>query len=100
MLLLIAGLLLFLGIHSLSIVNEPLRDRLAQRLGVVGWQAVYALIAIVGFILIIQGYAAARIEPVLARGADAYVFFRHDEDGGMALHAEDLFGRLGGFSGS
>ena len=32
----------------------------------------------------------ARIEPVLARGADAYVFFRHDEDGAMALCAEGL----------
>ena len=65
MLLLIAGLVIFLGIHSLSIVNEPLRDRLAARLGTVGWPAVYALIAIVGFVLIVQGYAAARLEPVL-----------------------------------
>ena len=65
MLLLIAGLVIFLGIHSLSIVNEPLRDRLAARLGTVGWPAVYALIAIVGFVLILQGYAAARLAPVL-----------------------------------
>ena len=73
MLLLIAGLLLFLGIHSLSIVNEPLRDRLAQRLGVVGWQAIYAIIAVAGFILIIQGYAAARLEPVLLYAPPAWL---------------------------
>jgi uncharacterized membrane protein len=73
MLLLIAGLVLFLGIHSLSIVNEPLRDRLAQRLGVVGWQAIYAIIAIAGLILIIQGYAAARLEPVLLYAPPAWL---------------------------
>jgi uncharacterized membrane protein len=65
MTLLIAGLVIFLGIHSLSIVNEPLRDRLAERLGNIGWQAVYAIIAIVGFVLIVRGYSAARLEPVL-----------------------------------
>lgn len=43
---------------------------------------------------------ASRLRPVLADGTDAYVFFRHDEDGGMALHAEDLFERLGGFARS
>lgn len=65
MLTLIAGLLIFLGIHSLSIVNEPLRDRLAARLGGVGWQALYAVIAVIGFLLIIQGYGAARLDPTL-----------------------------------
>ena len=30
---LIAGLLLFLGVHSVSIVNAPWRDRVAARLG-------------------------------------------------------------------
>lgn len=33
---------------------------------------------------------AARIEPFLADGVDVYAFFRHDEDGEMALHAEAL----------
>jgi uncharacterized membrane protein len=65
MLTLIAGLVIFLGIHSLSIVNEPLRDRLAARLGNLGWRATYGVIAIVGFLLIIQGYGAARLDPTL-----------------------------------
>lgn len=30
---LIVGLILFLGVHSLSIVNEPLRNRLQASLG-------------------------------------------------------------------
>ena len=29
------------------------------------WKALYALVAIVGFVLIVKGYAAARLEPVL-----------------------------------
>ena len=37
---------------------------------------------------------AARLEPRLAAGDDVFAFFRHDEDGTMALHAEDLYGRL------
>jgi uncharacterized protein YecE (DUF72 family) len=33
---------------------------------------------------------AARLEPFLADGIDAFVFFRHDEDGESALRAERL----------
>lgn len=33
---------------------------------------------------------AGRIEPFLAAGNDVYAFFRHDEDGEMALQAEAL----------
>jgi uncharacterized protein YecE (DUF72 family) len=38
---------------------------------------------------------AARIEPFLADGLDAYVFFRHDADGTSALRAEGFAARLG-----
>ena len=37
---------------------------------------------------------AARLEPMLEAGTDAFVFFRHDEDGQMALNAERLLRRL------
>jgi uncharacterized protein YecE (DUF72 family) len=43
---------------------------------------------------------AERLAPILAAGTDAFVFLRHDEDGAMALHAEALLERLGGFTGS
>ena len=39
---------------------------------------------------------AARLEPFLADGVDAFVFFRHDEDGGATEFADrlrDLVGR-------
>lgn len=63
--LLILGLIIFLGIHSLSIVNEPLRNRLAKSMGEGGFKGLYSLIAIVGLVLIVWGYGAARLEPTL-----------------------------------
>jgi len=41
---------------------------------------------------------AARLEPPLAAGTTAFVFFRHDEDGQMALHAVALKERLAAFT--
>jgi uncharacterized protein YecE (DUF72 family) len=43
---------------------------------------------------------ADRLEPFLADGVDAYVFFRHDEEGEMALHAERLLRATGEVTGS
>lgn len=42
---------------------------------------------------------ADRLEPFLADGVDAFVFFRHDDDGTFALHAESLLQRSEGRSG-
>jgi uncharacterized protein YecE (DUF72 family) len=41
---------------------------------------------------------AARLEPFLADGRDAYVFFRHDERGATPAHAAALAGRLARFA--
>jgi uncharacterized membrane protein len=61
---LIAGLALFFAAHSISIVNEGWRDRIAGRVGVWPWKGIYSLVAIPGFILICWGYGLARQEPV------------------------------------
>lgn len=61
---LILGLILFLGIHSISIVAQPLRDRFAAK-SELGWKALYALISLAGFLLIAKGYAQARLNPTL-----------------------------------
>ena len=37
---------------------------------------------------------AARLVPFLEDGADAYVLFRHDEDGTSAVHAEAFARRV------
>lgn len=63
--LLIAGLLLFFGTHSISIVNQQWRDQMCNRLGVLSWQGIYSLLAIAGFMLIINGYADTRINPTM-----------------------------------
>ena len=55
-----AGLALFLGAHSLSIVGPKWRDRAVERIGLRPWQGIYALISIAGLILIFRGYADVR----------------------------------------
>lgn len=62
---LIAGLILFFAVHSIGIVNAAWRDRMAARMGEWAWKALYGLVAIVGLLLIIRGYAEARVDPVV-----------------------------------
>jgi uncharacterized membrane protein len=62
--LLVLGLVLFLGVHSISIVAPGWRDRTAARMGN-SWTGLYSLLAIAGFIAIIQGYGAVRHTPVM-----------------------------------
>jgi uncharacterized membrane protein len=65
MTLLIIGLVLFLGIHSISIVAPAQRERLRARLGEQRWKGLYSVISLVGFVLLIKGYADARALPEL-----------------------------------
>ncbi|KPQ00038.1 NnrU family protein [Marinobacter sp. HL-58] len=62
---LIAGLILFLGVHSLSIINEPLRNRLHASLGEAAFKGLYSLASLAGLLLIIWGYGAARLDPTV-----------------------------------
>jgi uncharacterized membrane protein len=55
---LILGLVLFLGIHSISIVAPAWRDRMAARLGEWPWKGLYSVASIVGFVLMLRGYAS------------------------------------------
>jgi uncharacterized membrane protein len=65
MTLLILGLVLFLGVHSIAIVAPEWRARVIERLGESKWKGVYSLIAIAGFVLLIYGYGEARQQPVV-----------------------------------
>lgn len=62
MTLLISGLVLFFGIHSISIIDDEWRNRMVVRLGLMTWQGLYSLPAILGLVLIIVGYGQARDE--------------------------------------
>ncbi|OHC39464.1 NnrU family protein [Rhodanobacter soli] len=62
---LILGLVLFLGMHSLRIFADGWRTRQIARLGLKRWKALYAVVAIAGFVLICWGFGLARQHPVL-----------------------------------
>lgn len=62
---LILGLILVLGIHSISIVSPSGRDALARRLGEWPYKGLYSVIAIVGIILVVRGYGDARLDPTV-----------------------------------
>ncbi|MCK9508435.1 MAG: NnrU family protein [Pigmentiphaga sp.] len=57
---LILGLLLFFGIHSVQIVAPTLRERVIARGGVGAWKWPYTAIAGIGLLLLIIGYDMAR----------------------------------------
>jgi uncharacterized membrane protein len=60
---LILGLVVFLGLHSVSIVAPSWRDATAARMGERAWKGVYSLISIASFVLLIYGYGLARTDP-------------------------------------
>jgi uncharacterized membrane protein len=62
---LIVGLVLFLGVHSVAIVAPALRARTIHRLGEGAWKGLYALVSLVGFVLICYGFGLARQAPVV-----------------------------------
>jgi uncharacterized membrane protein len=65
---LILGLVLFLGIHSVRIFAEDWRTRTRARLGENAWKGLYSLLSIAGFVLIVWGYGLARQHPVALWG--------------------------------
>jgi|TARA_Y100000758_G_scaffold56252_1_gene35994 uncharacterized membrane protein len=63
MLLLILGLILFLGMHSARLFAANKRASFIAAKGPLAWKGIYALVSIVGFVLIIYGYGQARMSP-------------------------------------
>ncbi len=62
---LLVGLALFLGSHSVRIVAEGWRARTLARLGENRWKALYSLVSVAGLALIVWGYGLARQAPVV-----------------------------------
>jgi len=62
---LIVGLVLFLGIHTVSIVAPQWRAAQVARLGERPWKGLYSLASAIGLGLLIYGYGAARHDPVV-----------------------------------
>src|SRR3954467_9949841 len=75
MLVLILGLIVFLGAHSVRMVADSWRRDLIARIGESRWKALYSLVSIVGFVLIVWGYGMARQDPILLW--DSPLWLRH-----------------------
>jgi uncharacterized membrane protein len=65
MTILLLGLVIFLGTHSVRIVADDWRAAQRARLGAQTWKLVYTLLSLLGFALIIWGFGLARRAPVL-----------------------------------
>jgi len=72
MTLLMAGLLIFLGVHSVRIFAEGWRTQMRARLGENAFKGVYSVLSLLGFVLIVWGYGAARLEPVPLWGSPTW----------------------------
>jgi uncharacterized membrane protein len=62
---LILGLVIFLGVHSIRLVAEGWRTAQLARFGERGWKGLYSVASLVGFVLIVWGYGVARRDPVV-----------------------------------
>ena len=65
MLQLIIGLTLFLGIHALQSLAPRWRQNWIQHRGALVYKGVYAAVSLLGLYLLVQGYALARLEPMV-----------------------------------
>ena len=62
---LIIGLVLFLGIHSVSVFAPAWRDQQVAQRGEAVWKGLYTLVSLIGFALLVYGYGVARQAPVV-----------------------------------
>lgn len=63
MLTLLAGLVLFLGAHSVRMFAEGWRAKTIAQVGERTWKGLYSLVSLAGFALIVVGWAIARRTP-------------------------------------
>lgn len=64
LLILTAGLVLFLGMHAVRIPNDQRRSGMMARLGKDKYRTLFTVTSIVGLVLIVYGYGQARLDPV------------------------------------
>lgn len=64
MTLLLLGLVLFLGIHSVRMFSETTRTNFIEQRGAGAWKGLYTVVSLLGFGLIIYGYGMTRADPI------------------------------------
>lgn len=62
---LILGLVIFLGVHSVHMLAPGWRERVIARIGLSRWKALYSVLALAGLALLIVGFGMARHAPTL-----------------------------------
>ena len=62
---LIAGLVLFLGLHSIRVFANDWRSTTLARIGEMPFKGIYALLSLAGFVLLVWGYGQARQQGVM-----------------------------------
>ena len=62
---LILGLVLFLGVHSVRIVANDWRTQVIAQRGDGAWKGLYSVLSVVGLVLVVWGYGLARQQPVV-----------------------------------
>ncbi len=62
---LILGLVIFLGVHSVRVFAETWRTGVRQRWGANAYKGLYSVASVAGLVLIVWGYSLARMQPVL-----------------------------------
>ena len=70
---LVTGLVLFLGVHSVRIVADGWRSAQIARIGERTWKGIYALLSVVGLVLLVWGYGQARLDPVVLWNPPAWM---------------------------
>ena len=86
MFVMIAGLVIFLGMHSVRIFADDWRTGLIAARGENVWKGVYSVISLAGIVLIVWGFGLAREAPVPVW--DPPLWFRHVA---LALNAVAFF---------
>jgi uncharacterized membrane protein len=62
---LILGLVVFLGAHSVRILADDWRTRQIARLGELKWKGLWSVVSAIGLVLTVYGYGLARTQPVM-----------------------------------
>jgi uncharacterized membrane protein len=70
---LIIGLIIFLGAHSVRIYADDWRTQQIAQLGLNRWKGLYSLVSIVGFVLLVWGFGLARQHPLLLYAPPAWL---------------------------
>jgi uncharacterized membrane protein len=65
MIALAAGLVLFLGVHSVRVFADGWRTAMVARIGPLRWRGLYSLVSLAGLLLLIWGYGHARLDPLV-----------------------------------